>query len=88
MLGSSQVSVPKIISDFVLSNRLYSWPCFVLIDWKLTFSIRKMFCSYELYLLEVSGVDECTGLDFFLVYTESTLKWFDVLKTSEKPNVE
>jgi len=53
-----------------------------------------MFCSYELYLLEVSGVDECTGLDLKMEQglrsgvSESTLKWFDVLKTSEKPNVE
>ena len=66
----------------------------VLIDWKLTFSIPKVFCSFELCFLEVSGVDECTGFRFLYGtgfssgVSESTLKWFDVLKTSEKQNVE
>ena len=36
----------------------------VLIGWKLTFSIRNVFCSFELRFLEVSGVDECTGFRF------------------------
>ena len=90
MLGSSQVYVSKIISGFVLFNRLYSWPCLVLIDWKLTFSIRKVFCYFEFCFFEVSDVDECTGFRFLYGtglssgVSESTLKWWDVLKTSEK----
>ena len=66
----------------------------VLIGWKLTFSIRKVFCSFELRFLEVSGVDECTGFRFLdgtglsSGVSEITLKWFEVLKTSEKQNVE
>ena len=66
ILGSSQVSVPKMISSFVLhvSNKLYNWPCLVLIDWKLKFSIRMVFCSFEFCFFDVSGVDECTGFRF------------------------
>ena len=45
-------------------------------------------------LLEVSGVDECTSFRFLdgtglsSGVSEITLKWFEVLKTSEKQNVE
>jgi hypothetical protein len=65
MFESIHVSVPKIMSGFVLSIRFRTWPCFSLMDCKFTFNIPSGAFSFVRLFFFLSGVDACIGLMLF-----------------------
>ena len=66
MLLSIQVSVPNIISGYVLLIIFSNRCCLVFMDWKFTFKILSG-CCFTPFGVESSlvGVDVCTGLIWF-----------------------
>ena len=78
--GSSQVSLPIIMSGLVLSMIFLTRCCLRLMDWKLIFSTRSGVLDFDVTVFFCLGVDWCDGLKMFVgdfkLFSSMPDRWF------------